>query len=139
MKMQRSLLTLLIGLAATTGGVLVLTLTPSWATGSPDSPSAVVDRIEDDRWVVLLVGDAERECVLPLAAAGGAAADGRNLVGTWGALSVTECSATGGSSPIFTVDQSRTDAARHRIEAKIQELRTREKTRNVGGPSGVTD
>lgn len=84
-----------------------------------DGERAVVDRIVDDQSAVLIVGDDQREVVVPA----GSLPDGAGA-GTW--LSVT---IAGDELADARIDHEATEQARGRIASKMAQLRQRSRRR----------
>ncbi len=77
---------------------------------------AVVDRIEEGRQAVLLVGEDEREFVVPVA----------QLPEGAGAGAWLRVRLEGAELTVLGIDQGEEEAARQRIEDKMARLRQRE-------------
>lgn len=86
-------------------------------------PAAVVDRIVDEAFVVLLVGPNELERVFPVDLSGSLPLD--LVEGAWGRLEITECWRDPCELPRFVVNLAATRHARLRLLAKLHALRGR--------------
>jgi hypothetical protein len=83
----------------------------------PRRRKAVIDRIEDGAWAVLLVGRKEEEKVIPVSQLPEGAGEG-----SWLKVRLME----DGVKDII-VDEEATTAARGRVESKMELLRSRQK------------
>ncbi len=81
----------------------------------PEETKAVVDRIEEDTQAVLLVGEDEREFIVPVERL-----PEKAKAGTWLRVNLEGMELT-----ILGVDQGEEEAARQRIEDKMARLRQR--------------
>lgn len=84
----------------------------------PRRRKAVIDRIEDGAWAVLLVGRKEEEKVIPVSQLPEGAGEG-----SWLKVRLME----DGVKDII-VDEEATTAAESRVESKMEMLRSRQKT-----------